>query len=347
MEKLDVKHLIMENVKEFQSWGPLDENGHPIQSKKGTIFRAFLHAIRSLGYTVDWQILNCANYGDPTSRHRFFLQAVKGRAKITWPTPTHMESEYNVFGLPKWRAAREIIDWSIIGDSIFDRKKPLVPATLKRIEHGIKRFWGDYAEPFLISMYGTGMSRSLDLPLQTVTTSGKHSVLIEPFLINNYGKSKSMNISDPTPTITGSEHTGVVEPFLTCYHGGEDSSERIYRLGKPIPTLDTSNRYGIVNPFIVKYYGNGDNVSPIDVPLGTVTTRDRFAMVMGGEKYLFDIRYRMLAPHELAAAQGFPSSYIFQGTKGEIVKQIGNAVPVGTAMRLSLVAIMQDLRKAA
>jgi DNA (cytosine-5)-methyltransferase 1 len=347
MEKLDVKHLIMENVKEFQSWGPLDENGHPIQSKKGTIFRAFLHAIRSLGYTVDWQILNCANYGDPTSRHRFFLQAVKGRAKITWPTPTHMESEYNVFGLPKWRAAREIIDWSIIGDSIFDRKKPLVPATLKRIEHGIKRFWGDYAEPFLISMYGTGMSRSLDLPLQTVTTSGKHSVLIEPFLINNYGKSKSMNISDPTPTITGSEHTGVVEPFLTCYHGGEDSSERIYRLGKPIPTLDTSNRYGIVNPFIVKYYGNGDNVSPIDAPLGTVTTRDRFALVMGGEKYLFDIRYRMLAPHELAAAQGFPSSYIFQGTKGEIVKQIGNAVPVGTARRLSLAAIMQDLREAA
>jgi DNA (cytosine-5)-methyltransferase 1 len=172
MEKLEVKHLIMENVKEFQDWGPLDEDGHPIKSKKGTIFRAFLHAMRSLGYSVDFQILNCANYGDPTARNRFFLQAVKGKAKIVWPTPTHMETEYNAFGLPKWRPAREIIDWSIIGESIFDRKKPLVEATLKRIEHGIRRFWGPYAEPFLISLYGTGMSRSLDRPLPTVTTSG-------------------------------------------------------------------------------------------------------------------------------------------------------------------------------
>jgi DNA (cytosine-5)-methyltransferase 1 len=344
LEKMDVRNLIMENVREFCRWGPLDNDGRPVKTKEGTIFRAFLHALRSLGYTVDWRILNCAHYGDPTARRRFFLQAVKGRGKPAWPLPTHMESEYNVFGLPKWRAAREIIDWSLTGESIFNRKKPLVPATVKRIEHGIKRFWGPYAEPFLISMYGTGTSRSLDLPLQTVTTSGAHNALIEPFLINNYGKSRSMAISDPIPTITGSEHTGVVEPFLTCYHGGADSADRIYRLGKPIPALDTSNRYGIVNPFIIKYYGNGGNVSPIDSPLGTVTTRDRFALVMGGEQYLFDIRYRMLSPHELAAAQGFPYSYVFHGTKGEIVKQIGNAVPVGTAMRLSLAAITQYLK---
>jgi DNA (cytosine-5)-methyltransferase 1 len=378
LEKMDVKHVILENVREFSKWGPLDAAGHPIKSKEGTIFRAFLHAIRSLGYTVDWQILNCANYGDPTSRCRFFLQAVKGRAKISWPHPTHMESEYNVFDLPKWRAAREIIDWSIIGESIFSRKKPLVPATLKRIEHGIKRFWGPYAEPFLISMYGTGMSRSLDLPLQTVTCSGKHTALIEPFLINNYGKSKSMDIGDPVPTVTGSEHAALVEPlilgqqscaaarpiskpiptiatagaisfiepFLTCYHGGNDSAERIYRLGKPIPTLDTSNRYGLVKPFIVKYYGTGTTAS-IDEPLDTVVSKEHFALVMGGENYFFDIRYRMLAPHELAAAQGFPPDYLFQGNKGEIVKQIGNAVPVGTATRLTLAAIMQDLRDAA
>jgi DNA (cytosine-5)-methyltransferase 1 len=347
LEKMDVKHVILENVREFSKWGPLDEEGHPIKGKEGTVFRAFLHAVRSLGYTVDWQILNCANYGDPTARYRFFLQAVKGRGKISWPHPTHAESEYNVFGLPKWRAAREIIDWSIIGESIFDRRKPLVPATLKRIEHGIKRFWEPYAEPFLISMYGTGLSRSLDLPLQTVTTSGKHSALIEPFLISNYGQSKSLDISDPAPTMTGTQHTGVVEPFLTCYHGGDDSAERVYRLGKPIPTLDTSNRYGLVNPFIVKYYGNGENVSPIDSPLGTVTTKDRFALVSGGEKYLFDIRYRMLEPHELAAAQGFPQDYSFQGNKTEIVKQIGNAVPVNTARNLSKAALIQQIEAAA
>jgi DNA (cytosine-5)-methyltransferase 1 len=302
MEKLEVKHLIMENVKEFQDWGPLDNEGHPIQSKKGTIFRAFLHVMRSMGYFVDWQILNCANYGDPTARRRFFLQAVKGKSKIKWPTPTHMESAYNIFGLPKWRPAREIIDWSIIGESIFSRKKPLVEATIKRIEHGIRRFWGPYAEPFLISLYGTGMSRSLDRPLPTITTSGKHSALIEPYLINNYGQSLSMDINEPIPTITGSQHTGIVEPFLSCYHGGKDTARRAYRLSNPIPTLD---------------------------------------------KCLFDIRYRMLAPHELSAAQGFPQKYVFEGTKTDVVKQIGNAVPVNTARNLSKAAIVQYLGESA
>lgn len=341
MEKLEVKHLIMENVKEFQDWGPLDESGHPIQSKKGIIFRAFLHAIRSLGYTVSWNILNCANYGDPTARHRFFLQAVKGKTKIQWPHPTHAETEYNVFGLPKWRPAREIIDWSIVGESIFDRKKPLVPATLKRIEHGIRRFWGPYAEPFLLSLYGTGMSRSLDRPLPTVTTSGKHSALIQPCLINNYGKSLSMDINDPVPTITGSQHTALIEPFLSCYHGGKDAEKRAYRLTNPIPTLDTSNRYGLVSPFIIKYYGTGGSAS-IDDPLDTVVSREHFAII-NGDQYFFDIRYRMLAPHELSAAQGFPKGYFFEGTKTDVIRQIGNAVPVNTARNLSKVVLMQYL----
>jgi DNA (cytosine-5)-methyltransferase 1 len=154
----------------------------------------------------------------------------------------------------------------------------------------------------------------------------------------------------------------LIEPFLTRFHGGQDSADRNHSLGEPIPCIDTSNRYGIVEPFIfaigqnstkdrsssldsplgtvvtkaehclvepflVKYYGNGDAAS-IDIPLGTITTKDRFGIVEPGEGYALDIRFRMLQPHELAAAQGFPGDYKFCGTKTDITKQIGNAVPV-------------------
>jgi DNA (cytosine-5)-methyltransferase 1 len=189
------------------------------------------------------------------------------------------------------------------------------------------------------------MSRPLDRPLPTITTSGKHSALIQPYLINNYGQSLSLDINDPHPTVTGSQHTGLVEPFLSCYHGGEDTAKRTYCLANPIPTLDTSNRYGLVSPFIIKYYGIGKSAS-VDDPLDTVVAKDKSALI-DGDRYFFDIRYRMLLPHELSAAQGFPKDYIFEGTKTDVIRQIGNAVPVNTARNLSRAALIQYLKGAA
>jgi DNA (cytosine-5)-methyltransferase 1 len=299
LENLKVKRLIVENVPEFQNWGPLDDAGCPVKEARGETFKAFIAAIRSLGYTVDWRILNAANYGDPTIRRRLFIQAIKGTGRtITWPNITHAESQFNYQGLPKWIPAREIIDKNLHGESIFQRKRRLAPATLRRIEHGIKRFWQPYAEPFLIMLRGTGTARSLNEPLPAVTTSGHHAALIEPFLINNYGQSLSGSIDDPLPTVTGNVKAALIEPFL------------------------------------VKYYGNGDTES-IDIPLGTVTTKDRFALIEPGSEFALDIRFRMLQPHELAAAQGFPRDYKFCGTKTDITKQIGNAVPVNLSRELA------------
>jgi DNA (cytosine-5)-methyltransferase 1 len=167
------------------------------------------------------------------------------------------------------------------------------------------------------------MSRSLDRPLPTVTTSGKHSALIQPYLINNYGKSLSMDINDPHPTITGSQHTALIEPFISSCHREKDT----------------------VLPFIIKYYGTGKSAS-IYEPLGTVTTDDHFAII-NGDRYFFDIHYRLLLPHELSAAQGFPKEYVFEGTKTDVIRQIGNAVPVNTARNLSKAALIQYARKAA
>jgi DNA (cytosine-5)-methyltransferase 1 len=314
-----VERVIIENVPEFMSWGPLDDSGKPIQSLKGKTFRAFISSLRSLGYTVDWRILCAADYGDPTTRRRLFIQAVKGRKRILWPQITHIDSTDNLMGYQPWRPAREIIDWSIPGTSIFDRKKPLAAATIRRIAAGIEKYWKDYAKPFLAVLYGTSTVQSLDLPLSAVTSSGAHHALVEPFIIR--------------------------------FHGGEGSERRNHAIDDPLPTLDTSNRYGLVEPLLVEYHGTSTPF-PVSLPVKTITTKDWFALLepfmikvnhSGGDRISsvrgLDIRFRMLKNHELKCAQGFPDDYVITGNTTEQTKQIGNAVPVNTAKALALAAM--------
>lgn len=255
-EEIRPKRIIIENVPEFRSWGPLDENGKIIKEYKGETFNAFILGLKSLNYIVDYRILCAADYGAPTSRRRLFIQAVRKDCgkRITWPTATHTK-DGDMF-LPKWKPASEIIDWSIPCQLISQRKKPLATSTLKRIECGIREYWGNYAEPFIARLYGNSTAESLNLPLSTISYSGAHHMLIRPF--------------------------------------------------------------------IAEYYGNG-TCTPINVPLPTITTKDRFAIC--GTTDGIELGFRMLQPNELAAATGFPSDYKFTGTKVEVVKQIGNAVP--------------------
>jgi DNA (cytosine-5)-methyltransferase 1 len=314
LSELYVERVIIENVKEFRQWGPLDKNGKPIDELKGQTFYAFISAIQSLGYKVDWRILTCADYGDPTTRQRLFIQAVKGRKRILWPQITHVDGKAK--GYKPWVPAKEIIDWSVPGESIFNRKKPLVENTIRRIAAGIERYWGDYAEPFLAVLYGTGNVRSLNLPLPSVTTSGTHHALVTPLL----------------------------KPFITRYHGGKSRGEnRNHEITRPLPTVDTSNRYALVSaeakPFLLEYYGNGDSYS-VEHPLKTVTTKDRFALIKPGD-VCFDITFRMLRAHELKRGQGFNKDYIITGNDTEQKIQIGNAVPPGTAKALTLVAMSE------
>jgi DNA (cytosine-5)-methyltransferase 1 len=324
LSELFVERVIIENVPEFLSWGPLDETGRPIQNQKGKTFLAFVAALRSLGYAVDWRILTAADYGDPTTRRRLFIQAVKGRKRIIWPKATHGETPS---GLRPWRPAREIIDWSIQGASIFDRKRPLAEATLRRIAAGIQKYWKDYAKPFLAVLYGTGGAHSLGMPLSSVTTSGAHHALVEPFVLGQQSGAAARPVREPLPTVATAGAISLIEPFITRFNGGDN---RNHEIKAPLPTLDTSNRYGLVEPFLVEYYGQG-KASPVSQPVKTVTTKDRFALVEPGK---LDIRFRMLKNHELKRAQGFPEDYVITGNATEQTKQIGNAVPVNTAKAL-------------
>ncbi len=324
VETIHPKRVIIENVPEFQSWGALTPDGKIIQSEKGKTFKAFIRSLQSLNYIVSYRVLCAADYGAPTSRRRLFIQAVRKDCgkRIVWAKTTHCK-DGDLF-LPKWRAAAEIIDWSIPCQLISERTKPLADATLRRIEYGIREFWGDYAEPFIAKLYGTATAESIEKPVSTISCSGAHHMLIQPFLARyNGGDNRVHKIDEPVPTLDTSNRYGVVEPFVTAI-GQTSSKSRNREISKPLSTICTKQEHCLVQPFITEYYGNG-GAHPVGIPLPTITTKDRFAVC--GTTDGIELGFRMLQPKELAAATGFPADYKFTGTKVEVVKQIGNAVP--------------------
>jgi DNA (cytosine-5)-methyltransferase 1 len=313
-EALEIKNVLIENVPEFMSWGPLGTNGRPLKTKKGKTFLAFIAALESLGYAVKYRVLNAADYGDPTTRKRLFILARKGRRRVVFPEPTHSpDGKADMFGKrKKWRAAKEIINWDLQGNSIFTRKKPLSPNTMKRIFAGLEKFSGG---AFVMATGGpTGQ---------------------------NHGYLRGASVNEPVQVITTKPAMALVEPFLVSFHGGNGHEKRTHSVEQPVPTVDTSNRYGVAEPFLTEFHGAGVGVQPISKPLPTQTTKDRFGLVeplavksADGQTYLLDIRFRMLTPHELALAMSFPENYKFAGNREKVVKQIGNAVAVNVAKAL-------------
>lgn len=371
---LRVENVLIENVPEFQTWAPLGSNGKPLKSRRGETYQAFLGALTSLGYSVEARVLNAANYGDPTSRERLFIQARRGRRRIEWPPLTHVR-EQGLFSAPKWRAAREIIDWSIPSQSIFKRKRPLSPNTMARIVAGLKRFGG---LDFIVPAQSGGRPRGVHEPLPTITTRATGIGLCEPFLVKYHGNHKGRNdgasrlravsepfptldtsnrlalcepfivpffgerkgqaprvhsINDPVPAVTSHGAGGLVQPFIVpVNHGNGDL--RSHDIEKPMPTITSVDAWALIEPFLVSYYSNG-HARSVDEPLDTVTSKDRFGLVEPQKiEARLDINFRMLQPHELAAAMSFPRDYEFKGNREQRVKQIGNAVPVRIAQAL-------------
>lgn len=371
IESLRVDNVLIENVQEFRNWGPLGLNMRPLKRRQGETYQAFLTALRSFGYSVEDRVLNAADYGDPTTRKRLFILARRGNKKITWPEPSHGESDA-FRTLKPYRTAREIIDWTLKGQSLSDRKKPLAANTMRRIMAGIRKFGG---ESFIVHLRGTqdgqinGSAKSVDRPVPTLTGSGAHVGLCEPFLIhtNHAGGDRVHDIDEPVPTITCG-HRGemalcepfvigqqscaaprsvdeplptiatagaisLIEPFIIPFFGERKGQEpRTHSVDEPLPVVTSHGAGALVEPFIVKYYGTG-KYQGVNEPLDTITTNDRFGLVEVNGKYHLDIRFRMLQPHELAAAMSF-EDYKFAGNRGDQVKQIGNAVPVRIAEAL-------------
>lgn len=258
------------------------------QKRKGETYQAFIAALRSLGYTVDARVLNCANYGDPTTRERLFILAKRGNRKIKFPDPTHTPTGESLFGkTEKWAAARGVIDWNIPGESIFNRKRPLSPNTLRRIEAGLKKFGGlSFVLP-LEGYFRGNAPRSLDQPLPTITQRGA-GALVQPFILNvrggDDGYTRASSIDAPLPTVTASSPTALIEPFIVSLRGTNENQlpSTARSIDEPLPTVMGNNNLCLAEPFLVEYHGGEQShkrVRSVDEPLPTQDTSNRFGLV--------------------------------------------------------------------
>lgn len=344
--------IMLENVEEFKTWGPLNRKHHPIKSKQGTTFTKFVTQLESLGYKVEFREIVAADYGAPTMRKRFFMIARCDGNPIVWPAPTHApaDSEKVAKGLLKpYVGACTQIDFSRPCPSIFDTSeqikdkygvkavRPLAAKTMERIAKGLKKFVIDNPEPFIIQCNHGGDRKPLDInnPLPTIT--GKHGYgIIAPALIQYHselakGSVRGQTIDNPIMTIDSSNRYGLITSNLIQMNNHCDGKD----ITKPLPTITAGyGHFGEVRAFLIKYYGTGTGQDIRD-PLDTVTTKDRFALVtIKGTKYVIaDIGLRMLEPNELYGCQGFPKDYIidhdYTGKKyprTEQVKRCGNSV---------------------
>jgi DNA (cytosine-5)-methyltransferase 1 len=299
-EKVRPAVILLENVEEFRTWGPIDDEGYPIKERAGETFDKWCRSLRKAGYKLQFRELRACDYGAPTIRKRFFMVARCDGKPIVWPEPTHGKP-----GSPEvlsgkrlaWRTAAEIIDWSIPCPSIFDRKKPLAEKTLRRIAHGIMKFVVNNPRPFIVPLthhQAGARGASVDQPMATVTGAnrGEHAVVV-PHVTKFRNGAVGHDIEEPLHTVTansfvkrpgGSAPLGLVEahcaPFASyAQQGGANRS-----VEDPLHTVTASDgdHNTIVAAHLVQMgYGERDGQEPraldAEKPIGTV--------VAGGNKF--------------------------------------------------------------
>lgn len=290
--------IMLENVEEFVTWGPLAE-GRPCPKNKGRTFNSFVNALRRHDYQVEWRELRANQYGAATIRKRLFLIARCDGLPIVWPSPSHLaasSAEVKAKQAQSQRLAADIIDWSLPCPSIFTRKRPLAEATLRRIARGIQRYVIDAADPFLVKInhgYDYFRGQSLDEPLQTITSklgTGLVVPTLAPLITecaNASSKGKVWRSDEPLRTIcaeTKGGHFALVAPTLVQLGYGEREGQlpRAPGLQKPLGTVVAGGgKHGLVAAFLAKHYGGNYTGpgAPLTAPAPTVTTVDHNALV--------------------------------------------------------------------
>ena len=294
--------ILMENVEEFITWGPV-RKGKPVKKLSGTTFEQFLKQLRALGYEVEYRELVAADYGAPTSRKRLVLCARCDGRPIVWPERTHAPADSQEVKSGKckpWRAAAEIIDWSLPMYSIFDSKaeikrkygvnavRPLADNTMRRVICGTDKYTIKSKKPFFLVPTGYGeregqapRTHDPDKPLSTVVSTVKQNLaapIVAPFIHQGKFQNAPQSVKNPLTTITSVGAHELAAANLVSYHADENSKARVNDLDGLLPTVDASNRFGLTMAFLTEYYGNG-NPLPLDEPMRTVTSRDREALI--------------------------------------------------------------------
>lgn len=308
--------IMLENVEEFKTWGPLGRRKHPIKAKQGKTFHKFIQRLTDLGYEVQFRELVAADYGAPTMRKRFFLIARCDGKPIVWPEPTHApgDSEEVKKGLLKpYVGAYTQLDFSLPCPSIFDTSeeikekygiravRPLAQKTMDRIARGLKKFVLDNPEPFIIQCNHGGERRPSDIREPIPTITGKHGYgIVEPYMVQigqtGFAKDRSKDVREPLTTIVSKNEHCLIEPKLAPYMGTNTTNHPGGSCEDPLHTITTGNQQCLISPTLIQYHSEtaqGEvRGQGIDDPLMTVDGSNRYGLVTSFLSKYYDGGYK-------------------------------------------------------
>lgn len=281
---LDPDYIQIENVKEFMSWGALDKKGKPIYREKGKDWMRWRKHISSIGYYDDYRLLDSANYGALTSRIRLFQCFAKPHLPIKFPEPTHGKNVKLFDEIQPWRAVKEVLDFDDVGNSIFNRKKPLSEKSLLRIFHGLtkhspeKNFILKYNS---MNQKGQYSPPSVDEVCPTIACQNRLALIQKSWFTMNYGgdeKYKNRSLELPARTILTTDHHFLTSAFLMKYHGN-DPKHNSLSIERPASTLTTVDRLSLIQSHWLDASFTGEsNHRSIDKPCGTIMPVNKFAL---------------------------------------------------------------------
>ena len=308
--------IMLENVEEFKTWGPLNRGHHPIKEKQGETFQKFVQQLTDLGYEVQFRELIAADYGAPTMRKRFFMIARCDGKPIVWPEPTHApaDSEEVKAGLKKpYVGAYTQLDFSLPCPSIFDTSeeikekygiravRPLAQKTMDRIARGFIKFVLNNPKPFIIQCNHGGERRPNDIREPMPTITGKHGYgIVEPYMVQigqtGFAKDRSKDVREPLTTIVSKNEHCLIEPMLAPYMGTNTTNHPGGNCKDPIHTITTGNQQCLISPTLIQYHSetskDGVRGQTIKDPIMTVDSSNRYGLVASFLHKYYDGGYK-------------------------------------------------------
>lgn len=307
--------IMLENVEEFTTWGPLNRRHHPIKAKKGKTFKKFVQQLTDLGYEVQFKELVAADYGAPTMRKRFFMIARCDGKPIVWAKPTHGPADSNEVktGLLKpYVGAYTQIDFSRPCPSIFDTSeeikekygiravRPLAPKTMERIARGLKKFVLENPEPFIVQCNHGGERRPNDIREPMPTITGKHGYgIVEPYMVQigqtGFAADRSKDVRKPLSTIVSKNEHCLIESKLAPYMGTNTTNHSGGNCKNPIHTITTGNQQCLISPTLIQYHSETAHEvrgQSIDEPIMTVDSSNRYGLVTSFLHKYYDGGYK-------------------------------------------------------
>lgn len=283
--------IFLENVEEFQHWGPLGPDDKPCQLRKGRTFKRWKSSLANLGYTVDWREDRASDMGAPTIRKRLFLVARCDGNPIVFPEATHGAPDslgVKAKKLKPFRTAADCMQWDIGAPSIFERTRELADATKRRIAKGIMRYVVNAANPFIVPMTHQGGDRVEDItkPMNTVTGAhpGEKALVVPTLVQTGYGERdgqapRALDLHKPLGTVVAGQKHALVTAFLNEHANA--SNQRTMPIDEPMRTQMAEvkgGHFSVVAASLVKHYTGVVGSEMVD-PVGTVTSVDHHSLL--------------------------------------------------------------------